>query len=32
MLTSVCLAMCKRIPEELNIDPQLNKKIKLVKP
>lgn len=26
------MAMCKRIPEELNIDPEMNKKIKLVKP
>ena len=32
MLNSVCMALCKRIPAELNIDASIQTKIKLFYP
>lgn len=32
MLRSCCLAMCKKIPDELEIDSSINQRIKLVGP
>lgn len=32
LLNSVCMAMCKRIPEELGIDAAINNKVKMVAP